>query len=321
MNINIKTVILLGIAILIAVGLAMTARGLIKNPVIENPKIDNITTPVISEFKVLVATKKLPLGYFLKRGDYEWRVWPAQNINENFITNKMLDSNSIMESFAGSVIKNPVLAGIPLLKRNIVHPGNRGFLAAVLKKNHRAFSIRINAITGISGFIFPGDRVDIILTHSISLGLFDSETIDAEGNSNRKAAQVAETVLKNIRVLAIDQRTRSGTNDPETGNPVNNPRTGSSVTFELTPKQTEKIALVSRMGSLSLALRSLTDFDKEKTRKLSRTWDSEVSKILPNLPGHGPRATKKSRSKKTYRVEVVRGTQVKKLKYVLKHVK
>jgi pilus assembly protein CpaB len=318
MNINMKTIILVGIAILLAGGAAFMARSLVNKPA---QQTSIVSAPVESKLKVLVAIQSLPLGHFLKTEEFEWRAWPAQNINENYITNETENPDELMQSFIGSIVKVPVLSGVPLLRENIVHPRNRGFLAAVLKNGHRALTARINLESGIAGFIFPGDRVDILLTHPIRIGDFDDAALEEMGdsdNSNRKQAFVTETILTNIKVLAIDQRTTAG---ELLGAP------GKSVTFELTPKQAEKMTLVPKIGTLSLALRPLGKTPEEEvaenkangkskmTAKITRTWDSEVSKVIPNLPGFGPDKTATG-GKKTYKIEVVRGTKVQKLKYV-----
>ncbi len=152
----------------------------------------------------------------------------------------------------------------------------------------RAVSISINATTGISGFIFPGDRVDVILTQTVT---------DRQDDKNVNRA--SETVLQNVRVIAVDQTT----NDQE-----NEPVVAKNVTLEVTAKQAEIVTLVSELGKLSLSLRSIVLEEKpgegdeiaqseitaamsagdKKDEKPARTsfrntytWDSEASVLLP----------------------------------------
>jgi pilus assembly protein CpaB len=165
-------------------------------------------------------------------------------------------------------------------------------MAAVLQPGYRAVSININSRTGLSGFIFPGDSVDILLTHSIEEDTpgDEDETIEI---------QATETVLTDIRVLAIDTQMTNETNTPAIG---------KVATFEVLPKQAEKIALMSRMGELSLSLRSLaveTDDDVVKTAAFSNnnvTYADEVSKVIAEQNGTGVGAGKKQT------VKIVRAT-------------
>ena len=147
--------------------------------------------------------------------------------------------------------------------------GGRGFLAAVLRPGFRAMSIQVTATSGIAGLVFPGDRIDLILTHTVK-----------RGGSDRRAS---ETVLTNLRVLAIDQ----SVNDQ-----AGNPRVFKNATLELTPKQTEMLAVLGELGRLSMTLRSLAKDEAElerltnsgdplaepdPARGLTYTWDTEVS--------------------------------------------
>jgi pilus assembly protein CpaB len=146
----------------------------------------------------------------------------------------------------------------------------------VLEPGKRAVSVSINATTGIAGLVFPGDRVDLILTHNIP----------EEEGGKKKMRRASETVLKNIRVLAVDQTVDDQTGEPEVA---------KTTTLEVTPKQAEIIAVVIELGRLSLSLRSLAreeqaDGDANPGSmvddKPSFTLDTEVSLLLerPKLP-------------------------------------
>src|SRR5262249_43734446 len=141
--------------------------------------------------------------------------------------------------FVGWVARAPFVAGQPIIKAELVAPGERGFLAAVLSPGMRAVSVSVSATSGIAGLVAPGDRVDVLVTHALP----------AEDPSPRDLERrVAETILHDVRVIAIDQHleTKRGEAMP-----------AHTVTLEVTPKQSEVIALAGNLGQLSLSLRSL----------------------------------------------------------------
>jgi pilus assembly protein CpaB len=131
-----------------------------------------------------------------------------------------------------------------------VSPGDRGFLAAALGPGMRAVTVPVSDKTGVAGFVFPGDRVDIVLTQAISN---DSGDLKA-----------SETFLRNMRVLATDQST---TQEKLEGKTV--VRQFRSVTLEVTPKIAEKIAVAQTIGTLSLSLRSIADNQAELDRAIA----------------------------------------------------
>ncbi|MFC7048936.1 Flp pilus assembly protein CpaB [Emcibacter nanhaiensis] len=289
MNINMRSIILVGIALVIAGITAFMARSLIK-PAAAPQAQQQVVKAAPAKVQVLVAAFDLHTGHFLKKDDLVWQSWPDDSLHENYVRKT---SDFDLEQFAGAVVKNTIVAGEPLTESRIVRPGNSGFMAAVLPVGQRAVSIRVNATSGISGFIFPGDRVDILLTHKVSAG-------------GKRKAQASETVLRNVRVLAIDQRI---------ANPTHTPAVGKTVTLEVSPKDAEKISLVEKMGSLSLSLRSLAQNEGSDVELTSAspednsvTWDSEVSQLLTSNTG-APAA----KGGKSFNVKVVRGNKVQQL--------
>jgi pilus assembly protein CpaB len=166
----------------------------------------------------------------------------------------------------GAVVRKRIAAGEPIIDGAVVKPGERGFLAAVLEPGMRAVSVPINPTSANSGLIFPGDRVDLILTQS----LVESES---EGGVRR----VSETVLNDIRIIAMGTDT---SDDPREGRANEKAKTA---TFEVTPRQAEEVALLTELGKISLSLRSLAAGTPEVTA-LSEgsqlTWDRDVSAVL-----------------------------------------
>lgn len=290
--INTRSIILITAAIVVAGITAFFARSLVSTPEVTQT---TIVQQVASDIQVLVSNKDIPTGNFIKREDLEWQSWPGDNVSEHYTRKeKDVEDDSQFETFLGAVAKAPIAAGEPIVNGRVVKPGARGFMAAVLQPGHRAVAISISARTGLSGFIFPGDTVDILLTHEVA----ELEV----GDQDPEMIQVTETVLENIRVLAIDT---------QMSNETNTPSIGKIATFEVLPKQAEKIALISRMGELSLALRSLaveteSDMDAVKTLAASGrqvTYADEVSKVVAEQKGTGPGVNKKRP------VKIVRATE------------
>jgi pilus assembly protein CpaB len=153
----------------------------------------------------------------------------------------------------GMVVRNAITAGQPLTRGTLVGPQDRGFLAAALGPGMRAVTVSVNDTSGVAGFIFPGDRVDIVLTQEIEPPSNDEQPLRA-----------SETIVRNVRVLATDQRFDSKGED---GKPLI--KTFSNVTLEVTPRLAEKIAVADKFGDISLSLRSLADTTAELERMVA----------------------------------------------------
>src|SRR5262245_5175194 len=183
-----RTLILFVVAILLAGGTAMLVRSwLAQRPVAEAPP------PPPPEKSVLVARAAIARGQILKPGDLAWQVWPAAGIDPAYI---QMGTKQI-EDFAGWVARDPLGKGDPVTETRIVSPGSRGFLAAALRPGMRAVSVPVTATSGISGFVFPGDQVDILITHQVQ---------SAGGKGNELQHKASETVLRDVRVIAVDQK-------------------------------------------------------------------------------------------------------------------
>lgn len=197
---------------------------------------------------VLVAKEDLPAGTFVKPANMKWQAWPEDGLIEEY----WIQGTRDMKELDGAVVRLLISAGQPITDSRVVHPGDRGFLAAVLNPGMRGVSVPVNATSGIAGFVFPGDWVDLILT--IRMNVKDEES----GNNGTR--YFAETMLTDIRVLAIDQNIEN-----EKGE-VNVAKTA---TLEATPKQAEMIAIALELGSLSLSLHSLAR-EQDRFSRLAR---------------------------------------------------
>lgn len=244
-----RKIVLVALALITGAGTLYMARSLMTPPepvVIQTQAPAPAPTP---ERHVLVAQRDLPAGTLIRDNHLEWLPWPE---TEGELARYIVRQDQTINDFFGSVVRRGIGAGEPVTEDRLVKPGEQGFLAAVLEPKHRAVSVSINPITGVAGFIFPGDRVDLILTHSIPY----------EGELPIGERRVTETVLTDLRVLAIDQVT----NDQEA-----TPRVGEIVTLEVEPKQAELVILMSQMGRLSLSLRSLVRDDREEEVSIAST--------------------------------------------------
>lgn len=226
--------------------------------------------------KVLVAARDLAPGQRLTDADLEWKDWPADEVNPAFITDGSvpvptaekpdgeekaegepaenttvarvtraatdLATGGAKADYFGSVVREPILAGEPIIGRKIVRAGDSGYMAAYLEPGMRAMAIGVTVESAAGGFILPGDRVDVIVT--VELG-------DNGDEGGSQARHASTTVLQNVKVLAVDQSTRAD-DDQQTV-------VGATATLEVSPSDSEALALARAAGELSLVLRSYAD--------------------------------------------------------------
>jgi pilus assembly protein CpaB len=200
--------------------------------------------------KVLVARKALPVGTIIDVESLSYQPWPKELIQSAYYLESAPDSDP--KQLIGTVVRYPVTAGQPLTRGALVGPQDRGFLAAALGAGMRAITVPVNVSTGVAGFVFPGDHVDVVLTQQVT------------GGGEGPALKVSETIIRNVRVLATDQRITDKDKDGKT-----EVKTFSNVTFEVTPRIAEKLAVAQSMGTLSLSLRSIADNTAELERAVA----------------------------------------------------
>ncbi|MGB3865395.1 MAG: Flp pilus assembly protein CpaB [Xanthobacteraceae bacterium] len=187
---------------------------------------------------VLVAKSDIPLGKSVTPADLQWQTWPATAASSSFVRRD--NRPDATTKIAGAIARSPFVAGEPIRESKLVMAGSSGFMAAVLPAGMRAISTEISAETGAGGFILPNDRVDVILSRR-----------GHNGDQPATEGATSETILTNVRVLAIDQMPR----EKEGQNTV----VGKTATLELKPEQAELLARARQTGTLSLALRSIAD--------------------------------------------------------------
>jgi pilus assembly protein CpaB len=225
----------------VAIGSAVTAGLLAKGLIGKKPQPQQATVaPKIETEDVLIAAKDIETGEKLAAGSIVWKSWPKNVIQDAMITkDEMPDAE---EKLAESRALVPMFEGETVLEKKIVYPGEGGFMSAVLPKGMRATSVAISNRSSAGGFILPNDRVDVIITRKIT----NAET----GNVLVKS----ETVINNVRVLAINQVFRQAKEGEDVAL-----KESDTATLEMTLEQAEVIARVESEGELSLALRSIAE--------------------------------------------------------------
>ncbi|WP_298165585.1 Flp pilus assembly protein CpaB [Novosphingobium sp.] len=232
-----KKLLLLVGALIVAIGTAFAARSLFAGAA--SPQAAAAAKVQLGA-KVLVANRALPAGTIITADAMGYQPWPKDLVQDVYFTEDKTDMSKLL----GTVVRHPITAGEPVTQGSLVSPGDRGFLAAALGPGMRAVTIPVSARTAVAGFVFPGDHIDLVLT----------QTVKGVGQPLR----AAETILRNLRVLATDQSTEQEQIEGKT-----RVRTFSTVTVEATPKIAEKIAVAQTVGTLSLSLRSLADNSSE----------------------------------------------------------
>ncbi|MBU1346051.1 MAG: Flp pilus assembly protein CpaB [Alphaproteobacteria bacterium] len=259
------------IAAVSAIGLALVVRAM-GSPSGDAVTVASAAEPARPMAKVLVAARDLAPGQRLVDADLEWKDWPADEVNPAFITDGTvavpqadeaeaepaksdstvarvtraandLATGGAKADYFGSVVREPILAGEPIVGRKIVRAGDSGYMAAYLEPGMRAMAIAVSTESAAGGFILPGDRVDVILTVELERSVSDTQP-DAP-------KFVSQVVLQNVKVLAVDQSTRAEDDQQAV--------VGATATLEVAPRDTETLALAKAAGSLSLVLRSYAD--------------------------------------------------------------
>jgi pilus assembly protein CpaB len=238
-----KLMLLIGAAV-VAIGTALAARSLLSGASTQ-PVVAAVMPSLPQGPQVLVAVKALPVGTIITPDAVSFQPWPRNLIQDAYFLDGKVDKAKLI----GTVVRYQVTAGQPLTQGALVAPGDRGFLAAALGPGMRAITIPVSDMTGVAGFIFPGDHVDLMLTQSVA---------GSGAGGDTQALKATETILRNLRVLATDQTTDTTT---ENGKTV--VRKTNNVTMEVTPRIAEKIEVAQTIGTLSLALRSLADNQTE----------------------------------------------------------
>lgn len=217
--------------------------------------------------EVLVASKAVTTGSLVTDANFKWQQWPKDSVFEGAVVR---EGNQKISDVTKGRLRRDMSPNEPLNLSFVSAAGKGNVLAASMEPGMRAVAIKVSAQSMVGGFISPGDRVDVIVTYQVKLkGGMDSE--EAESRVNRHAS---ETVLENVRILAIDQMAKKDDDKA---------KVGRTVTLEVNVKGAEKLSLASEMGDLSLALRALGDNTTVDRSKQESTTDVEISSVLQDL--------------------------------------
>jgi pilus assembly protein CpaB len=227
------------------------------------PRVEGATDDLtnVSTVDVLVAKTAIPAGATIEETMVDKQPWPSHLVAESFITSKSKDANVI-----GKVARVPFLAREPLLSSKIGNPGDPSFMAANLPAGARAASIAVDGISGVAGYVFPGDRVDVLFTYAVpDAGIYQNVTMKSPRRLTERPT-VTEVLFYNVPVLAVNSRIVGAKDVP------------TSVTLELPQDGPQRVRLAEKMGTLSVALRSVKD--KDSTARLNPATAKYVSRVF-----------------------------------------
>lgn len=248
---------LLGISIALIFGLI--AFYIFSNFVDTKPET-RIIEKTVDATEVLVAKTDISLGQVVTEQHMKFIKWPKQGIQKGFLTSK---TRGIRSKLSGSIARAPMIAGEVITKHKLIKPGQGGVLAAILPKGKRAIATPISQKTAVGGLILPNDHIDVILTREVR-----------QPNGTPKI--FSDTLFRNVRVLAIGQdiETKEGRKS------ANRTSGQTTATLELTARQAEMLALATKAGTISFALRSVADMNKNKKTTVGSGLDENQTSAV-----------------------------------------
>jgi len=224
----------------VAVGAGVLAAVLALNMTGGAPSPTPVAETPLDTVEVLVAADDIAIGTTLADGMTKWEMWPKSAVSNKFITR---ESAPEIANVVGALARSTLYSNEPISDAKLIRSGS-GYMSAILPQGKRAVATRIAAETSAGGFILPNDRVDVIMTRQ-----------DAAAAEGSPGGYITETILNNVRVLAIDQ-----TIEEKDGEKV---VVGQTATLELTPEQAEILTVAQQLSSgMTLALRSLSDAER-----------------------------------------------------------
>jgi len=270
----------IGLAAIAALILAFLVRGMVAGNGSHKAEASVQAPPAQPTARVLVAARDLPAGTRLTEADLNWQDWPVNTLNAAYIVdggspvaaapasgsedaaaktaskdgpvavkkpaNELVQAvadkvapSATKEAYVGGVTREAILANEPIIDAKIVRADEGGYMAVMLSPGMRALAVPVSVDNTAGGFILPGDRVDILVTH---------QTPRATGSGTIDSVQ---PVLRNIRVLAIDQQVSVEEGKQSV--------IGATATLEVSPTDGQVVTLAKASGTLSLMLRSYAD--------------------------------------------------------------
>ncbi len=259
-----RSMILLIVSAVVAAFVIITVRNRLSAPPPASP------AAVVVSNRALFAVRDVAPGNFVQGPqDLEWRELPEDAAKDGLLFEGAVRA----EDFNGAVVRRPLRAGEPVLAASLMKAGDGGFMSAVLEPGMRAVSIAVTPTSGNAGFIAPGDRVDLIVTHRVRVPI-------GKDVNNFEESVVSETFVNNVRVVAVDQML---------DNPENKAVLAKTITVEVSPRQAEQVAVAAEMGKITFTLRSITQAGVKKhtgsesaqaIEELFGTSDSDISQMI-----------------------------------------
>jgi len=228
----------LRLSIILVLALAAAALGLMAYNAMQPKPVPQAVAqavPATLTTAFLVAAHPLPAGTLARDEDFAVRSAASSDVPAA----ALLDTPDARAGLRGALVRRFLDAGAPVTAQDVLRPRDRGFLASVLSPDTRAVSVKVDAESGVSGLIWPGDTVDVVLTQ-------------ANDKADSAHRMLSETVLRNVRIIAIDQDIVQGAD----GKDATAGKETHSVSLELQPEQVKTIAVARDLGRLSLAIRS-----------------------------------------------------------------
>ncbi len=281
---------------------------------VQQPQVVEKKAP---EKLVYVAKQEIPVGTVIEKDMIDKQTWPQHLVGAGFIV-----ADDKAPPLVGMVARSHFQPREVILRPKLANPDDPSFLAATLPAGMRAVTVSVNGVTSVAGFVYPGDRVDVLLTHTLisdkekqETSLSEDEDDDIKGQYEKR---VTEILVPDVRVLAIDQKAMAGQEDPK-----QKKRLPSSVTLELGQLDAQRVRLAEREGEVSLALRSLKDKGASWVRP---SGQEDLTRGLP--PGNFPqlydfdaeysedmmkKAHKKKEDTTKSMITIVRGNEIEEL--------
>ena len=252
------------VAAIAAIGLALVVRMMWPQASAEQPQ--NVVIQAEPTSQVLVASTDLVAGHRLTASDLTWKPWASKDLNPLYIVDgasgaaiaeaglvqkasaaaadavDLTPKTGAAQDYVGAVVRDPILAGEPIVERKLIRAGDAGYLSSLLEPGMKAMALRVSVETAAGGFILPGDRVDVILSREVT---------DRMSDGSELKRNVITTVMRNLKVLAVDQ---SATRTED-----NMAVVGATATVAVSGPDAEALALARAEGDLSLVLRSYAD--------------------------------------------------------------
>lgn len=252
-------IVLLGVILMTAIGLGLIGLQM------SHPAASPVAVAAPVKVHVLTAARVVAGGTLLKDED----IASSEILESQTPADALRDTPETRSNLHGALVLHYLDKGARLTAADILRPRDRGFLAAVLAAGTRAISVGVDSVTGTAGLIWPGDRVDLILTQQLDA---------SQAAANHRV--VGETILSDVRVIAVDQKMVQGAD--EAGSTIGN--VARTVTLEVTPEQAERVAVAERLGQLSVTVRSMADAGNGHKPKSGAVYASDVSTAVQAAP-------------------------------------